>query len=112
MSGGHPVGKSGADEGAFEGALGAHADLLAVELCAVAARGGEELLAHGVVDDGVLEPAAVLDRDRYRERREAVQEIGGAVQRIDDPNVLALAAAAALLAEKRMIGMSCGESWR
>ena len=99
----HAVGKAGADQRSFEGALGADADLLAVELGAVAARGGEELLAHGIVDHRVLQPPAVLDRDRHREGRKAVQEIRGAVERIDDPDVLALAAAAAFLGEERVV---------
>ena len=83
----------------------ADADALAVELRAVAARGGEQLLAHRVVDDGVLEPAAMLDGDRDGEHRKAVQEIGGAVERIDDPHELVAAAAAGLLAQEAMVGM-------
>ena len=54
----------------------------------------------------MLQAAAVLDRDRYCEGREAVQEIRRAVERIDDPHVLAVAGAAALLGEERVIGMA------
>ena len=108
----HAIGKAGADQRALQRALGADANLLALELRAVAARCGEEFLAHGIVDDRMLQAAPVLDRDRDRERREAVQEIGRAVERIDDPDVLAVAAAAALLGEKRMLADGCGESSR
>ena len=48
----------------------------------------------------------MLDRDRYGEGRESVQEIRGAVERIDDPHVLAVAGAAALLAVEGVIRMS------
>ena len=72
-----------------ERALAADAHLLALELRTVAARGGEEFLAHGIVDHGVLQAAAVLDRNRYGEGRKAVQEIRGAVERIDDPDEFA-----------------------
>ena len=69
--------------------------------CAPSPRdGGEELLAQRVVDHRVLEPAAHLAGDRDREHREAVQEVRGAVERIDDPEVLVAAAAAAFLREE------------
>ena len=75
--------------------------LLAVELRAFAARGGEQLLTHRVVHDGVLHAAAPLHADRYRELRIAVQEIRGAVERVDDPEELAVVTAlAAFLAEE------------
>src|SRR6185312_12587624 len=74
-----------------------------LELRAVAARGGEKFLPHGVVDDGVLQAALVLERDRYGEGGEAVQEIRGAVERVDDPDEFVVAAAAAFLGEKGML---------
>ena len=51
----------------------------------------------------MLQPPAMLDRDRHRKGREAVQEIRSAVQGIDDPDVLVIAAAAGLLGENRVI---------
>jgi len=48
----------------------------------------------------VLEPATVFDGDGYREDREAVQEIGGAIERIDDPDELFAAAAPGFLGRK------------
>src|SRR5262245_23816225 len=97
--------EAGPDERALERHLLAHADPASIELCAVAARGREQLLPHRIVDDAVLETAAVLDRDRDREDREPVQEVGRAVEGIDDPDELVAAAASALLAEKTMVGM-------
>ena len=106
----HAIGEAGADQRAFQSALAADANLLALELCAVASRCGEEFLTHGIVDHRLLQASTVLERDRYGERREAVQEIRRAVERIDDPDEFAVAAAAAaLLGEKGMVGMSCAE---
>jgi hypothetical protein len=45
----------------------------------------------------------VLDRDRHREVREAVQEVGGAVERVDDPQPVALAVGAAFLGQHRVV---------
>ena len=45
------------------------ADAAAVELGAGAARCGEELLANGIVDDAVLNPALDLHADRDGETR-------------------------------------------
>ncbi len=74
-----------------------------VEVRAAAARRSEELLAHGIVDHRMLEPTLLLAGDGHRERREAVQEVGRAVERIDDPDGVVLAAAAALLGEHRVV---------
>jgi len=43
---------------------------------------------HGIVDDALGDLSLVLQRDRYAILRKAVQEIGGAVERIDDPQVV------------------------
>ena len=45
----------------------------------------------------------MLHGDRYGEGGEAMQEIGGAIERIDDPNEFVVAAAAGLLAEHGML---------
>jgi hypothetical protein len=52
----------------------------------------------------------VLQADRHRELREAVNEIGGAVQRIDDPQVIDVAfgpARARLLGQDRVVRIRC-----
>ena len=59
-------GKPVADQRPFERALLADADAAVVQVSTAAARGGEQLLAHGVVDHRMLEPPALLTRDRYR----------------------------------------------
>src|SRR5580692_11407533 len=76
-----------------------------LQVRAATARGGEDLLPHRVVDHADLQFALMLDRDRYRKHRETVQEIGGAIQWIDDPDRLILTAAATLLGQNGMIGI-------
>jgi hypothetical protein len=54
----------------------------------VAAAGGEAFVVDRVIDHGVFGLAAILHRDADRELREAVDEVGGAVERVDDPEVV------------------------
>ncbi len=81
----------------------------AFELSAVAARRREEFLAHGIVNHGVLETPLVLDGDRYGEGRKAVQEIGRAIERVDDPDEFTVAAAAGLLPEHCVLRMAAAD---
>jgi hypothetical protein len=81
--------------------VGADANALAIELRAFAAGRGEQLLPHRVVHDRVLHASATLHADRHRELRIAVQEIRGAVERVDDPDeFVVVAALAAFLRQK------------
>jgi len=86
-----PVGKARADQRALESALLAHPDAPPVELGAGAARGREQLAAQGVEHDGDLDAALVFAGDGHGELRKAVQEVGGPVERVDDPDVLVAA---------------------
>jgi hypothetical protein len=60
----------------------------------------------------VLQAALVLKRDRDREGRETMQEIGGAIERIDDPNELVVAAAPAFFSENRVLRMAAANALR
>lgn len=84
----------------------ADAQAATVEGGAATAAGGEFFLAYRVEDHGVLQAALVLAGDAHGEVRYAMDEVGGAVQRIDHPEVIgALAAAfdeAAFLAHDRV----------
>ena len=105
----HAVRKAGADQRTFQTALRADADFLPLELRAVTARCGEEFLSHGIVDHGMFEAAFVLHGDRYRKRRKPVQEIGRAVERIDDPDEFTLTASAGFLAEDGVLRMAAAD---
>ena len=55
--------------------------------------------------NGDFQAAAHLAGNRYRVDRKAVQEIGGAVERIDDPARLVRAAGATLLGQYGVLGI-------
>jgi hypothetical protein len=85
-----------------ESVAAAHANRLAVEEGALSATCGEEPAAGGVEDhtdgNGVVDP----QRDRHAVIRDAVEEVGSAVERIDDPGVARRPAFAGLLGLVRM----------
>ena len=70
-----------------------------------AARGREQLLPGRVVNDAVLHAAVDLDADRNAKDRKAVQEIGRAVQRINDPDDVRFATGTRFLGEDGVLGV-------
>ncbi len=52
--------------------------------------GPKQLVADGLVDNAGDEFAFSLERDRYGEVRNAVQEVGRSVERIDDPTIVGI----------------------
>ena len=87
------------------------ADALVVEEGAFALLGDEQFVDRRIVDQAGDDRAFALERDRDGELRNAVQEIGGAVERIDDPGMALVGAfaAAAFLAEEAVAGPRLGE---
>src|SRR6185312_2608915 len=82
------------------------ADALLVEERALAALGKKHLVVGRIVDQPGDDDAVALERDRDRELWNAVQEVRGAIERIDDPRVrlVGALAAAAFLAEEAVAG--------
>ena len=76
---------AGGDHRVGEVAAAGDAQPPVVEEGAAAALGDVKLVQDRVVDDAGDELALALERDRDGEERDAVQEVGGAVERIDDP---------------------------
>jgi hypothetical protein len=77
-----------------------------VEQRAAAPHGGERLPALGVVDDADQRSVGVLRRDRHAPLRDPVEEVHGAVERVDDPAQARRATAVAtgvLLAEDPVV---------
>ena len=64
---------------------------------------GEQLLAQHVIDGRNFEPAAHFAADRDRVNGKAVQEIGGAIEWIDDPAGFVVAAGAAFFRQDRVV---------
>ena len=75
----------GADQALLKLNAFADANAMVVEVSTVAARRGEQVIAHRIVNHRLHHYAFVRERYRYRVLRKAVQEIGGAIERIDDP---------------------------
>src|SRR5436190_11160531 len=80
--------KAGADERITETRQGGNADTAVVEEGAAALGRCEKLVARRVVDHRMRERAAMPDADRHAVLRKAMDEVGRAVERIDDPHVL------------------------
>ncbi len=99
------------DDGLGEPLPSGDADALVVEESALAAFGDEQVVVGGIVDEAGDDRAVALERDRHREMRNAVQKIGRAVERIDDPAMGFVGAfvRAAFLAEEAVIGPRLGE---
>ena len=69
------------------------------------ALGREQFAAQWVEHDGDFGAAAMPAGDRDGKLREAVQEIGGPVERIDDPGVFVAALLAAFLGQEAVRGV-------
>ncbi len=100
-----------ADHAFIELAAAGDAQPLVVEKRALAALGDVEFFIRGVVDHAGDDGAFALQADRDRKLRNAVQEIRGAVERIDDPGVALVVAFAdaAFLADKAVARPGLGE---
>ena len=87
----------------------AHAPV--VEEGAFAALGDEQLVVGRIVGQPGDDRAVALQRDRDRKMRNAVQEVGGAVERIDDPAMGLVGAGmrAAFLAQEAVIRPRLGK---
>ena len=105
------MGHAGDDDAIGELGSRRDPDAAVVEKGALAALRGEQLVAGGVVDQAGDELAVALERDGDREQRDAVEKIGGAVERIDDEAMGAVGAfdLAALLHEEAVAGPRMGE---
>jgi hypothetical protein len=86
--------KAGADQRVGHARSLRDAQPLVVEEGAAALRREEEVVPRRVVDDRLLDLVAKGEADRDRVGRQAVDEVGRAVERVDDPDVLAVARAA------------------
>lgn len=104
----HPVAlperKSGGKDRALEFAAGRNANAPVVEVGSATTAGGEQLVAHRVIDHRMFRAAFHLLRDGNGEMRQAMQVIAGAIKRVDHPDNFTTAGFATLFAEERMVG--------
>ena len=99
----HPVRPAELDAGGGEVAGEGDADRRAVAGGAGAGAGEVELARGGVADGADLDPAGAHEGDRDAEVRDAAGEVGGTVDRVDDPGVDGRGSAG-LLAEEAVGG--------
>ena len=103
--------KSDGDDGIGEGIAGTDADGAAVEGWDAAAEDGPGFVEHGVVDHSEDGFAVVAEGDGDAEVRDAVEEIDGAVDGVDDPLPRGgLVAGGAFLAEDDVVRASGEDS--
>ena len=96
--------EAGAQQGAIQGLAGADTQAAAVQCCAAAAAGGELFLANRIQHDGVLNAALYAAGDADGKVRYTANEVGGAVQRVDDPDSVGAFAMARL--EAAFLGLN------
>src|SRR5690606_28523490 len=105
--------KTGAKQGAFQAAARADSQATTVKGGTAAAAGGKLFLANRVEDYGVFQAALVFAGDADGKMWNTAQEVGRAIPRVDNPEIVrALAAAwgqAAFLAQKAVIRISLAQ---
>lgn len=77
--------EAGAKQAAFQALRFAYTNAPVIELGATAAGCGEKLLSHRVVDDALFQAAFVEQPDGHGEYGKAVEEVGGAIEGVNDP---------------------------
>src|SRR5215469_2016926 len=87
------------------------ADALVVQKRTLAALGDEHVVIRRIVDETSDDRAVALKRNRDGEMRDAMEEIGGAVERIDDPAMGRVGArmSAAFFAQEAIVWPRFGE---
>src|SRR5690606_19455481 len=86
--------EAGAQKGAFKAAARADPQATTVKRSAAATAGGKLFLANRIKDHGVFQAALVFAGDADRKVGYAAQKVGGPIQRIDNPEIVATLAAA------------------
>ena len=97
--------RKGADERVLHFLAAANANLAIVERRAVATRGGEYFLGHRVIDRGGFHAPLDLYAHRHAKLRKTVQEVGRAVERIDNPDRVGFTTRAGLFGEDGVVGV-------
>src|SRR5688572_8440395 len=96
-------GNAGANQCAIESGAGRNAQATAIQLCAIAAAGGEFFTSYRIIDDSMFQFAFEKAADGNSVVGNAADKIGGSIERINDPDVITFAiAATAFLSEETM----------
>ena len=82
--------EAGGDQAVGHADALADADAAIVQEGTTATRGGEQVVAAGIVDHRLLHLAAHGERNAHAIDRETVDEVGGAIERVDVPDEIAV----------------------
>src|SRR5690606_6853672 len=97
----------------FKALARANTQAPSIERSATTTAGGEFLLTNRVEYHCVLEAATVFARNAHGIVRHATDEVGGAIQRVDDPEVIGAVSGAlreaAFLAENAVVGVGLAQ---
>ena len=84
-----------------------------VQIGAGALGGREQVVAHRIVDDGLRDDAAMREGDRDAVLGEAVDKVGGAIDRVDDPLIFILVVrvggSSRFLGQERVVRVGLGQ---
>src|SRR3989344_1653883 len=97
--------EAGAEQGAIEVERAANPDASVVELGAAAARGGVQFVFERVEHHRLFQPAFVLQADRHCKLGVAMEKVGGAVERVDDPEVIVTGMLTGFFRKNAMVGI-------
>ena len=103
------VRKAGRNQAVLQARALADADAAVVDVSATAFAGAVNIVANRVINDGLLDLAAHRQGDTDAVKRKAVDEIGRAVQRVDDPDefgIFRAMLAARLFGQNAVAGVS------
>ena len=86
----HAIGESGAEQGILKLRPPGHADPSLVKEGACALAGGEQFVPARIENHRLFDAAAFCQRDRNGVLRQAMYEVGRAIERVDYPPVFAI----------------------
>src|SRR5699024_6566696 len=105
------IGKPGGEQGVTQARLLRYADTATIEQGTGAAVGGKQFILDRVVDHAMFDHTVDLYGYGYAEMRDAVNEIRGAVNGVDNPHRVRLARGARFLGYDGVIGMGAADGF-
>lgn len=103
-------GEAGAEQGTIQILALGNAQAAIVEVRSAAPAGGKQLVMHRIIDDRVLQAVEMADGNGDADLRHAVDEVGGAIEGVNDPLEVFIGDAAAFLGENPVIGVSAADN--
>ena len=103
-------GEAGAEQRTVQVLALGNAQAAIVEVCSTAAAGGKQLVMHRIIDDRMLQAVKVANGNGDADLWHAVDEVGGAIEGVNDPLEVFIGDAAAFLGEDTMLGVGATDN--